>query len=54
MSLTNKQIVLASRPQAEPSVDNFRLVESAVPELAKARCWCATSSSVSTRICACA
>jgi len=34
MNLTNKQIVLASRPQAEPSVDNFRLVESVVPELA--------------------
>ena len=35
MTLTNKQIVLASRPQAEPSVDNFRLVESVVPELAE-------------------
>lgn len=34
MNLTNKQIVLASRPQGEPGVDNFRLVESAVPELA--------------------
>lgn len=33
MNLTNKQIVLASRPQAEPTLDNFRLVESAVPEL---------------------
>ncbi|QPF74985.1 NADP-dependent oxidoreductase [Roseateles sp. DAIF2] len=30
----NRQILLASRPTGEPSVDNFRLVESAVPELA--------------------
>jgi NADPH-dependent curcumin reductase CurA len=30
---TNKQIVLASRPAAEPTVDNFRLVETPVPAL---------------------
>jgi len=30
---TNKQIVLASRPAAEPTVDNFRLVETTVPAL---------------------
>ena len=30
---TNKQIVLASRPTAEPTVDNFRLVEAPVPAL---------------------
>jgi NADPH-dependent curcumin reductase len=30
---TNKQIVLASRPTAEPTVDNFRLVETPVPAL---------------------
>ncbi len=29
----NKQIVLASRPTAEPTVENFRLVEAAVPAL---------------------
>jgi len=34
MSLVNRQIVLASRPAAEPTVDNFRLVEQPVPELA--------------------
>ena len=33
MNLINKQILLASRPQTEPTPDNFRLVESAVPEL---------------------
>jgi hypothetical protein len=30
---TNRQIVLASRPQGEPTIDNFRLVEVAVPAL---------------------
>jgi NADPH-dependent curcumin reductase CurA len=30
----NKQIVLASRPEREASLDNFRLVESPVPEAA--------------------
>ena len=31
MPLMNRQIVLASRPQGEASVDNFRLVETALP-----------------------
>lgn len=31
---TNKQIVLASRPQGEPTTANFRLVETEVPALA--------------------
>ncbi|KDB50837.1 NADP-dependent oxidoreductase [Sphaerotilus natans subsp. natans DSM 6575] len=31
MPLTNRQIVLASRPQGEASADNFRLVETALP-----------------------
>ncbi len=31
---TNRQIQLASRPQAEPTVDNFKLVEVALPALA--------------------
>ena len=31
----NRQIVLASRPQGEASLDNFRLVEQALPELAE-------------------
>lgn len=30
----NKQVLLASRPQGEPSTDNFRLVETEVPALA--------------------
>jgi hypothetical protein len=30
---TNRQWLLASRPQGEPSADNFRLVEQPVPEL---------------------
>src|ERR1017187_5701496 len=29
----NRQIVLASRPSGEPTPDNFRLVETEVPEL---------------------
>ena len=33
-TLINKQQRLASRPAAEPTLDNFRLVEVAVPELA--------------------
>ena len=33
-SLINRQILLASRPTGEPSTDNFRLVESTVPDLA--------------------
>ena len=33
MSLVNRQIVLASRPTAEPTVDNFRLVEAPVAPL---------------------
>jgi hypothetical protein len=33
-TLTNKQQRLASRPAAEPTLDNFRLVEVPVPELA--------------------
>jgi NADPH-dependent curcumin reductase CurA len=32
MTTMNKQILLASRPEGEPGVDNFRLVESPVPE----------------------
>ena len=35
MSLINHQIILASRPTGEPSVDNFRLVETPVGELAE-------------------
>ena len=31
MSLTNRQILLVSRPQGEASVDNFKLVETPVP-----------------------
>jgi len=31
----NRQIQLASRPQGEPSVDNFKLVELPLPELAE-------------------
>ncbi len=34
MTATNRQFHLASRPTGEPSVDNFRLVESPIPELA--------------------
>jgi len=34
-TLVNKQIVLASRPQAEPSTANFRLIEAPVPEPAE-------------------
>ncbi len=34
MSLMNQQILLASRPTGEPTADNFRLVETPVPELA--------------------
>lgn len=34
MSLTNRQILLASRPTGEPTLDNFRLVETPVPALA--------------------
>src|SRR5437879_6440192 len=29
---TNRQIILASRPEGEPKPDNFRLVESAPPQ----------------------
>jgi hypothetical protein len=32
---SNRQIVLASRPTGEPTTDNFRLVETAVPALAE-------------------
>ncbi|MFO1337250.1 MAG: NADP-dependent oxidoreductase [Burkholderiaceae bacterium] len=34
MTTMNHQILLASRPKGEPSVDNFRLVETPVPALA--------------------
>ncbi|MDY0747981.1 NADP-dependent oxidoreductase [Paucibacter sp. R3-3] len=34
MSTTNRQIHLVSRPQGEPTADNFKLVESAVSALA--------------------
>ncbi len=33
MSHANRQILLASRPTGEPTTDNFKLVEQAVPEL---------------------
>ncbi len=33
MNLVNKQYLLASRPTGEPSVDNFRLVETPIPAL---------------------
>ena len=32
--MTNKQILLVSRPAGEPTGDNFRLVEAPVPALA--------------------
>lgn len=35
MTTQNTQIQLASRPQGEPTVDNFKLVQTAVPELAE-------------------
>jgi NADPH-dependent curcumin reductase CurA len=35
MAALNKQILLASRPQGEPTVDNFKLVEQPVPALAE-------------------
>lgn len=34
MSSTNRQIHLVSRPQGEPSADNFKLVEAPLPSLA--------------------
>lgn len=34
-TLINHQVLLASRPQAEATLDNFRLVQSAVPEPAE-------------------
>lgn len=34
MSLTNRQVLLVSRPQGEASTDNFKLVETPVPALA--------------------
>ncbi|NRF68706.1 NADP-dependent oxidoreductase [Aquincola sp. S2] len=33
MSLVNKQVLLASRPSGEAAADNFRIVETPVPEL---------------------
>ncbi len=33
MSFTNKQILLASRPEGEPTLANFKLHETAVPEI---------------------
>ncbi|MBV8500434.1 MAG: NADP-dependent oxidoreductase [Paucibacter sp.] len=33
MSLNNRQVLLASRPQTEPSTENFRLVDTPVPAL---------------------
>ena len=33
MTLMNRQILLASRPQAAASTDNFRLVETPLPPL---------------------
>ena len=35
MATLNKQVLLASRPQGEPTVDNFKLVEQPVPALAE-------------------
>ena len=57
MSLVNHQILLASRPAAEPTIDNFQLVEAPVPSptsSARGRCWCATITSRSTPTCAAA
>ncbi|MEP6506524.1 MAG: NADP-dependent oxidoreductase, partial [Betaproteobacteria bacterium] len=34
MSITNRQILLASRPKGEPSAENFKLVETPVAPLA--------------------
>ena len=34
MTILNKQIQLASRPQGEPTTSNFRLVETPLPDLA--------------------
>ena len=35
MTTINKQILLVSRPQGEPTVDNFKLVEQPIPALAE-------------------
>ena len=34
MATMNRQWLLASRPKGEPTADNFRLVETPVPDLA--------------------
>jgi NADPH-dependent curcumin reductase CurA len=44
MNLVNTQVLLASRPAGEATVDNFRLVQTPVPALPTARCWCATTT----------
>ena len=33
MALKNRQVLLVSRPKGEPSLDNFKLVETTVPSL---------------------
>ena len=43
-ALTNHQILLASRPQGEPTPANFRMVETPLPELNDGQVLYATTS----------
>ena len=50
----NRQILLKSRPEGAPSLENFQLVEGPCPSQARARYSCAFSISRSTHTCAAA
>lgn len=51
-SITNRRIVLASRPHGEPSADNFRIEDVALPPTGHDQIWYATASCRWTRTCA--
>ena len=50
----NRQILLKSRPEGAPSLDNFELTQAPMPEPARARYSCATSTFRSIPTCAAA
>ena len=54
MSQTNRQWIMASRPEGEPKPDNFRLETGPVPSRDPARPSCAIAGCPSIPICAAA
>jgi hypothetical protein len=50
----NRQVLLKSRPEGAPSLDNFELTQAPLPSPARVKCSCASSTFRLIPICAAA